>query len=155
MQVSLTELQSLLSEMEGHKKAQAANIESLTATLNAKDDIINVIIPLITLTTKHNSILNHPLISLWQASSFKFFNYIFISVQALQQRFSHREDSWAHHTQDLMIGSGTEGSLPRLPQRETTIIGGDSQQEVNFTHLFSVMIKYALLTLTTRLFFIF
>lgn len=47
------ELQSLLSEMEGCNKAQAANIESLTSTLNTKDDIINVIILLITLTTKH------------------------------------------------------------------------------------------------------
>lgn len=54
----MAELQSLLSEMEGHNKAQAANIESLTATLNTKDDIINVIILLITLATKHNGILN-------------------------------------------------------------------------------------------------
>lgn len=54
----MAELQSLLSKMEGHNKAQAANIESLTATLNTKDDIINVIILLITLTTKHHSILN-------------------------------------------------------------------------------------------------
>lgn len=42
-QISLAKLQSLLSEMEGRNEAQAANIESLTATLNTKDDIINVI----------------------------------------------------------------------------------------------------------------
>lgn len=58
IQVSLAELQVLLSEMEGRNKAQAINIESLTATLNTKDGIINVIILLITLTTKHNGILN-------------------------------------------------------------------------------------------------
>lgn len=54
----MAELQSLLSEMEGRNKAQSANIESLTATLNTKDDIINVIILLMTLPTKHNGILN-------------------------------------------------------------------------------------------------
>lgn len=58
VQISLVELQSLLSEMEGHNKAQAANIESLTATLNTKDDIINVIILPVTFTTTHNGILN-------------------------------------------------------------------------------------------------
>lgn len=47
-QISLAELQSLLSEMEGRNEAQAANIESLTATLNTKDDIINVIFLLVT-----------------------------------------------------------------------------------------------------------
>lgn len=58
IQASLVELRSSLSEMEGHNKAQAANIESLTATLNTKDEIINVIILLIALTTTHNGILN-------------------------------------------------------------------------------------------------
>lgn len=47
-QISLADLQSLLSEMEGRNEAQAANIESLTATLNTKDDIINVIFLLVT-----------------------------------------------------------------------------------------------------------
>lgn len=47
-QISLAKLQSLLSEMEGRNEAQAANIESLTATLNTKDDIINVIFLLVT-----------------------------------------------------------------------------------------------------------
>lgn len=58
VQISLAELQSLLSEMEGHNKAQAANLESLTATLNTKDDIINVIILPVTLATTHSGILN-------------------------------------------------------------------------------------------------
>lgn len=57
-QASLVELRSLLSEMEGRNKAQAANIESLTATLNTKDEIINVIILLMALATTHNGILN-------------------------------------------------------------------------------------------------
>lgn len=60
-------------------------------------------------------------------------------MQALHERFSQRGGSWVNDTQDLMIGSDRkEGSLPKLPQRETTIIGGDSQQEVNFTHFILV-----------------
>lgn len=59
-------------------------------------------------------------------------------MQTLHRRFSQRGDSWVDHSQDPMIGSGMEGSLPRIPQRETTMIGGDSQQEVNFPHLLSV-----------------
>eukprot|EP00066_Takifugu_rubripes_P013672 XP_011602938.1 PREDICTED: CDK5 regulatory subunit-associated protein 2 isoform X5 [Takifugu rubripes] len=90
LKISLAELQSLLSEMEGRNEAQAANIESLTATLNTKDDIINT----------------------------------------LHQRFSQRGGSGVDQSQDPMTGSGIEGSLPSLPQRETTMIGGDSQQEV-------------------------
>lgn len=40
--MSLTELQSLLRELEGRNEGQAANIESLTATLSTKDEIIAV-----------------------------------------------------------------------------------------------------------------
>ncbi|XP_075944652.1 CDK5 regulatory subunit-associated protein 2 isoform X4 [Anarhichas minor] len=89
LKISLGELQSLLSELEGRNEGQAANIESLTATLKTKDEIIDV----------------------------------------LHQRLGQRGDSRADHTQDQVIGSGMERSLPGLPQRETTIIGGDSQQE--------------------------
>uniref|UniRef100_UPI0037E92329 CDK5 regulatory subunit-associated protein 2 isoform X4 n=1 Tax=Semicossyphus pulcher TaxID=241346 RepID=UPI0037E92329 len=90
LKISLAELQSLLSEREGHSEGQAANIESLTATLKTKDEIITV----------------------------------------LHQRLSQRGDSRAHHTQDLVFSSiGIERSLPGLPQRERTMIGGDSQQE--------------------------
>lgn len=42
LQISLTELQSLLRELEGRNEGQAANIESLTATLTTKDEIITV-----------------------------------------------------------------------------------------------------------------
>ncbi|XP_042251849.1 CDK5 regulatory subunit-associated protein 2-like isoform X3 [Thunnus maccoyii] len=89
LKISLAELQSLLSELEGRNEGQAANIESLTATLKTKDEIINV----------------------------------------LHQRLGQRADSRADHTQDPVIGSGMERSLPGLPQRERTMIGGDSQQE--------------------------
>ncbi|XP_070706541.1 CDK5 regulatory subunit-associated protein 2 [Pempheris klunzingeri] len=89
LKISLAELQSLLSELEGRSEGQAANIESLTATLKTKDEIINV----------------------------------------LHQRLGQRGDSLADHTQDHVIGSGMERSLPGLPQRERTLIGGDSQQE--------------------------
>ncbi|XP_028458358.1 CDK5 regulatory subunit-associated protein 2 isoform X5 [Perca flavescens] len=89
LKITLAELQSLLSELEGRNEGQAANIESLTATLKTKDEIINV----------------------------------------LHQRLGQRGDSRADHTQDQIIGSGMERPLPGLPQREITMIGGDSQQE--------------------------
>ncbi|KAM7368804.1 hypothetical protein PAMP_013111 [Pampus punctatissimus] len=89
LKISLAELQSLLSELEGRNEGQAANIESLTATLKTKDEIINV----------------------------------------LHQRLGQRGDIRADHTQDQINGSGIERSLPGLPQRERTMIGGDSQQE--------------------------
>ncbi|XP_069571754.1 CDK5 regulatory subunit-associated protein 2 [Brachyistius frenatus] len=88
LKISLADLQSLLSELEGRIEGQAANIESLTATLKTKEEIINV----------------------------------------LHQRLDQRGDSRADHTQDHVIGSGLERSLPVLPQRERTMIGGDSQQ---------------------------
>uniref|UniRef100_A0A3P8U190 CDK5 regulatory subunit associated protein 2 n=1 Tax=Amphiprion percula TaxID=161767 RepID=A0A3P8U190_AMPPE len=84
-QISLAELQSLLSELEGRNEGQAANIESLTATLKTKEEIIN--------------------------------------------HLGQRGDSRADHTQDHVISSGMERSLPVLPQRERTMIGGDCQQE--------------------------
>uniref|UniRef100_A0A8C2ZWG4 CDK5 regulatory subunit associated protein 2 n=1 Tax=Cyclopterus lumpus TaxID=8103 RepID=A0A8C2ZWG4_CYCLU len=89
LKISLAELQSLLSELEGRSEGQAANIESLTSTLKTKDEIIDV----------------------------------------LHERLRQRGDSQADHTQDQVIGSGMERSLPALPQRERTMIGGDSQQE--------------------------
>ncbi|KAF1377711.1 hypothetical protein PFLUV_G00203570 [Perca fluviatilis] len=89
LKITLAELQSLLSELEGRNEGHAANIESLTATLKTKDEIINV----------------------------------------LHQRLGQRGDSQADRTQDQIIGSGMERPLPGLPQRERTMIGGDSQQE--------------------------
>ncbi|XP_028274258.1 CDK5 regulatory subunit-associated protein 2 isoform X2 [Parambassis ranga] len=89
LKISLAELQSLLSELEGRNEGQAANIESLTATLKTKEEIISI----------------------------------------LHQRLGQRGNSLADHTQDHVIGSGIERSLPVLPQRERTMIGGDSQQE--------------------------
>ncbi|XP_071322292.1 CDK5 regulatory subunit-associated protein 2 isoform X2 [Trachinotus anak] len=89
LKISLAELQSLLSELEGRNEGQAANIESLTATLKTKDEIISV----------------------------------------LHERLGQRGDSRADHTQDQVIGSDMERSFPGLPQRERTMIGGDSQQE--------------------------
>ncbi|XP_027138012.1 CDK5 regulatory subunit-associated protein 2 isoform X6 [Larimichthys crocea] len=89
LKISLAELQSLLSELEGRNEGQAANIESLTATLKTKDEIIAV----------------------------------------LHQRLGQRGDSRADHTQDQVTGSDIDRSLPGLPQRERTMIGGDSQQE--------------------------
>uniref|UniRef100_A0A3Q3VT61 Uncharacterized protein n=1 Tax=Mola mola TaxID=94237 RepID=A0A3Q3VT61_MOLML len=89
LKISLTELQSLLSELEGRNEGQAVNIESLTATLKTKDEIISV----------------------------------------LHERLGQRGDSRGDHTLDQIIGCGIEGSLPRLPQRERTMIGGDSQEQ--------------------------
>lgn len=48
IQMSLTELQSLLRELEARNEGQAANIESLTATLSTKDEIIAVGNPIFT-----------------------------------------------------------------------------------------------------------
>uniref|UniRef100_A0A3Q3NA25 CDK5 regulatory subunit associated protein 2 n=1 Tax=Labrus bergylta TaxID=56723 RepID=A0A3Q3NA25_9LABR len=50
-------------------------------------------------------------------------------INVLHQRLGQRGDSQADHTQVQVIGSGMERSLPGLPQRERTMIGGDSQQE--------------------------
>ncbi|XP_061912817.1 CDK5 regulatory subunit-associated protein 2 isoform X8 [Entelurus aequoreus] len=86
LKISLAELQSLLSELEVRSEGQAANIESLTATMETKDEIILV----------------------------------------LQQRLGQSD-----HSQDRAISSSSmDRSHTGLPQRERTMIGGDSQQEV-------------------------
>ncbi|XP_053303708.1 CDK5 regulatory subunit-associated protein 2 isoform X4 [Pleuronectes platessa] len=89
LKISLAELQSLLSELEGRSEGQTANIDSLTSTLKTKDEIINV----------------------------------------LHQRLGQRGDSRGDHIHNQIIGSGVERSFPGLPQRERTLIGGNSQQE--------------------------
>ncbi|TNN58666.1 Myomegalin [Liparis tanakae] len=89
LKMSLAELQSLLFELEGRNEGHAANVESLTATLKTKDEIID----------------------------------------DLHERLRQRGDSRADHTRDQVLGSGVERSLPALPQRERTMIGGDSQEE--------------------------
>ncbi|XP_014899100.1 CDK5 regulatory subunit-associated protein 2 isoform X9 [Poecilia latipinna] len=89
LKISLADLQSLLSELQGRSEGQAANIDSLTATLKTKDEIINV----------------------------------------LHQRLGQGSDSRTDSTQDHLIGSNMDRSLPALPQREITMIGGDSQQD--------------------------
>ncbi|XP_034047375.1 CDK5 regulatory subunit-associated protein 2 isoform X2 [Thalassophryne amazonica] len=89
LKIALAELQSLFNEVESCNEGQAANIESLTATLKTKDEMISV----------------------------------------LHQRLVERGDSQTDHSSDQGFGSGMERSLPSLPQRETTMIGGDSQQE--------------------------
>lgn len=53
----------------------------------------------------------------------------FYFEQVLHQRLGQGGHSRADN-QDCMIDSGMERSLPELPQRERTMIGGDSQQEV-------------------------
>ncbi|XP_063746348.1 CDK5 regulatory subunit-associated protein 2 isoform X3 [Eleginops maclovinus] len=89
LKISLAELESSLSELEGRYEGQAANVESLTSTLKTKDEIID----------------------------------------ALHQRLGQRRGNRANQTQDQIVGLSMERSLPGLPQREKTIIGGDSQQE--------------------------
>ncbi|XP_075312442.1 CDK5 regulatory subunit-associated protein 2 isoform X4 [Odontesthes bonariensis] len=89
LKISLAELHSLLSELEGRSEGQAANIESLTATLKTKEEIISV----------------------------------------LHLRLGQGADSRADHTQDHVTSCGMDRSLPALPQRERTMIGGDRQQE--------------------------
>ncbi|XP_060937138.1 CDK5 regulatory subunit-associated protein 2 isoform X3 [Limanda limanda] len=89
LKISLAELQSLLSELEGRSEGQTASIDSLTSTLKTKDEIIN----------------------------------------DLHQRLGQRGDSRGDHMHNQVIGSGVERSFPGLPQRERTLIGGDSQQE--------------------------
>ncbi|XP_030005659.1 CDK5 regulatory subunit-associated protein 2 isoform X2 [Sphaeramia orbicularis] len=50
-------------------------------------------------------------------------------INTLHQRLGQRGDSRVEHTLDQVISSGIERSLPGLPQREHTMIGGDCQQE--------------------------
>ncbi|XP_061555293.1 CDK5 regulatory subunit-associated protein 2 isoform X3 [Phycodurus eques] len=89
LKMSLVELQSLLSELEGRSEGQAANIESLVATLETKDEIIH----------------------------------------DLQQRLCQPGDTQGDRAQDRVIGSSMDRLPSGLPQRERTMIGGDSQQE--------------------------
>ncbi|XP_046901597.1 CDK5 regulatory subunit-associated protein 2-like isoform X3 [Hypomesus transpacificus] len=89
LKISVAELQSVLSELEGRIEGQAANIESLTATLETKDEIIN----------------------------------------ELHARLGQRGDSQAGAAQQQAAEAGLERSLPSLPQRERTSIGGDRQKE--------------------------
>nr|XP_046146303.1 CDK5 regulatory subunit-associated protein 2 isoform X1 [Oncorhynchus gorbuscha] len=90
LKMSLADLQSVLSELEGRIEGQAASIDSLTTTLETKDEIIN----------------------------------------DLHQRLGQRGDSQTQEPQDQAAEARVAHSLPGLPQRERTIIGGDSQQEV-------------------------
>ncbi|XP_051906465.1 CDK5 regulatory subunit-associated protein 2 isoform X2 [Hippocampus zosterae] len=89
LKMSLAELQALLSELEGRSEGQAANIESLTATLETKDEIIHV----------------------------------------LQQRLGPQGDTQGDFAPDRVIGGSLHRSPSGLPERERTMIGGDSQQE--------------------------
>ncbi|XP_030622929.1 CDK5 regulatory subunit-associated protein 2 [Chanos chanos] len=89
LKMSLSELQSAVRELEGKLEAQTANIESLTSTLNTKEEIIN----------------------------------------ELQRCLSQRGESCLTAGRDQASVVGEDRSLPTLPQRERTLIGGDSQQE--------------------------
>ncbi|XP_056146744.1 CDK5 regulatory subunit-associated protein 2 isoform X3 [Lampris incognitus] len=89
LKISQTELESVLSELEARIKGHAASIESLTSTLETKDEIIN----------------------------------------DLHQRLGQKGDSQTCYSQDQASISRVDKLLPGLPQRERTIIGGDSQQE--------------------------
>lgn len=57
--------------------------------------------------------------------------FVYVSEQVLHQRLGRAGDSRSDHIQDRDIASDMGRSLPGLPQRERTMIGGDSQQEVN------------------------
>ncbi|XP_017540970.1 CDK5 regulatory subunit-associated protein 2 isoform X3 [Pygocentrus nattereri] len=89
LKMSLAELQSVVSELEGQLEGQKANIESLASTLNTKEEII----------------------------------------AELQQRLVQRGENRLAAARDHLLQPGEEHSFPSLPQRERTLIGGDSQQE--------------------------
>ncbi|KAM4532788.1 uncharacterized protein V3H82_026516 [Fundulus diaphanus] len=109
LKMSLADLQSLLSELEGRNEVQAANIASLTATLKTKDEIIHV----------------------------------------LHQRLGQGGDNRTDPTQDLLFGSNMDRSLPVLPQRERTMIGGDSQQDA-LPHLLALQQEHDALNKALR-----
>ncbi|XP_076836764.1 CDK5 regulatory subunit-associated protein 2 isoform X2 [Brachyhypopomus gauderio] len=90
LKMSLADLQSMVSELEGRLEGQTANIESLTSTLNTKEEII----------------------------------------VELQDRLTQRGERQLSAAQDGHSQPGDENSFRSLPQRERTIIGGDSQQVV-------------------------
>ncbi|KAM9820920.1 LOW QUALITY PROTEIN: CDK5 regulatory subunit-associated protein 2 [Neosynchiropus ocellatus] len=87
LKMSLAELQSQLSELEGQSQAHTAFVESLTDTLKTKDEIIN----------------------------------------DLYQRLGQRGDDIEEQNQ--ATDCSKEGSLSSLPQRESTMIGGDIQAQ--------------------------
>ncbi|KAL0965156.1 hypothetical protein UPYG_G00277500 [Umbra pygmaea] len=89
LKMSLTDLQAVLSELEGRIEGQVANMDSLTATLETKDEIIN----------------------------------------DLHHRLGQRGVSQTLEPQGQDAGAGLDCALPGLPQRQRTIIGGNSQQE--------------------------
>ncbi|XP_066569161.1 CDK5 regulatory subunit-associated protein 2 isoform X2 [Amia ocellicauda] len=90
LRIEVAELRSLLADLENRNEAQAAHVESLTTTLDVKDDII---------LDLHNR-LGKPVDSKL--------------LEPQSQRAQLQEDR----------------QIPGIPQRERTIIGGNSQQEV-------------------------
>ncbi|XP_048874653.1 CDK5 regulatory subunit-associated protein 2 isoform X2 [Brienomyrus brachyistius] len=89
LKVELAELRSTLADLESRTEAQAANIESLTAVLQTKDEII----------------------------------------RSLHERLGEPRDREVSDLQARAAEPKEERRLPGLPQRERTIIGGDSQPE--------------------------
>ncbi|XP_058843038.1 uncharacterized protein LOC117422421 isoform X2 [Acipenser ruthenus] len=90
LQIEVAELRSLLADLENRHEAQAANIESLTKTLDVKDEIIRDLHTRLRKPPKHNG------------------------VELQTQR-------------GVVTREGIQS--PGIPQRESTIIGGNSQQE--------------------------
>ncbi|MGH0170975.1 UNVERIFIED_CONTAM: hypothetical protein FKN15_060117 [Acipenser sinensis] len=90
LQIEVAELRSLLADLENRHEAQAANIESLTKTLDVKDEIIRDLHTRLGKPPKHNR------------------------VELQTQR-------------GVVTREGIQS--PGIPQRESTIIGGNSQQE--------------------------
>ncbi|XP_051961433.1 myomegalin-like isoform X2 [Xyrauchen texanus] len=110
LKISLAELQSMVSGLETQLEGQTANIESLTSTLNTKEEIIT----------------------------------------ELHLRLSQRGNRRPPLTRDQASQPGeTESSLSSLPQRERTIIGGDSQQQ-NVASLSDLVTEQAELNRTLR-----
>ncbi|XP_015238198.1 PREDICTED: CDK5 regulatory subunit-associated protein 2 isoform X2 [Cyprinodon variegatus] len=109
LKISLAEIQSLLAELDGRREGQAANIDSLTAMLKTKDEIITV----------------------------------------LHQHLGQGGGSRTDPTQDHLMDSSMDRSLPTLPQREITIIGGDSQQDA-LPHLLALQQEHNALNKALR-----
>ncbi|XP_059894564.1 CDK5 regulatory subunit-associated protein 2 isoform X6 [Gadus macrocephalus] len=107
LKISLAELQSTLAELEALVQGHQANAESLTSTLETKDQII----------------------------------------AELHQRLGQRGDRQTGNGQEhgSATDTGAERSTSSLPQRERTIIGGDSQQK-DLPSLSSVHDEHAALT---------
>ncbi len=57
-QISLADLQSTVSELETRLEGQTANTESLTSTLNTKEEIITVSIIILPYTTNPNFVVH-------------------------------------------------------------------------------------------------